>query len=140
METKEELLARLLKMWAETVKENRTIFYAWCAASTDYWCNHLKKCLADKGIDPDDFEKAFRGANGYDLSQLVETEYDYTACSKEKLAELLALYEKAFEDVEGSEPEDELYGFDYDTVYSGWEEVYSALEKKIKTVKALLPN
>ena len=73
------------------------------------------------------------------MEELVETKYDFVAMTKEELESLLVLLKKAFEDVEGCEPdEDEIYGFDYESVYEAWEDIQSILENKIRELKEFL--
>ena len=134
----EEQLTELVKKLAEDNKNNRKVFYDWCKKREDYWCNRVKNAVGDK-LPGEDIDKIFREANQYDLAELVETDYDYNTLSKEELNELVSLMKKAFDDVEGFEPEEsETYGCDYDALYNGWEDIYSILEDKIKKIEAVI--
>lgn len=133
-------LAELLKKFAEENKSNRSIFYAWCKKREEYWRNHVKAVVGDK-LDVNEVDKIFDEANNYDLEKLVETDYDYTALSKEELVELLSTMKRAFDDIEGLEPEeDAVYDFNYDSLYNGWEDACSTLEDKINNLQKVLAD
>ena len=136
----EQKLAELLKKLSEDNKSNRSIFYAWCNKREEYWRNHVKAVVGDK-LDVNEVDKIFDEANNYDLEKLVETDYDYVSLSKEELVELLSTMKRAFDDIEGLEPEeDAVYDFEYDSLHIGWEDACSTLEDKINNLENALAD
>lgn len=134
----EEQLAELIKKITEGNKNNRKVFYDWCKKRGEYLCNLVKNAVGDK-LSGEAIDEIFRETNQYDLAELVETEYDYNTLSKEDLTELLSHMKAAFDDVEGYEPEEsETYGCDYETLYDGWQDVYSILEDEIEKIEAVI--
>ena len=134
----EQQLAEMLKRLEQNNVDNRKMYYAWLKKSSENFRDRLKKAVDGK-LSSEEVDKIFDDAEQYNLEELVETKYDFVAMTKEELESLLVLLKKAFEDVEGCEPdEDEIYGFDYESIYEAWEDIQSILEKKVNDINSVL--
>lgn len=134
----EQQLVEMLKRLEQNNVDNRKMYYAWLKKSSENFRDRLKKAVDGK-LSSEEVDKIFDDAEQYNLEELVETKYDFVAMTKEELESLLVLLKKAFEDVEGCEPdEDEIYGFDYESIYEAWEDIQSTLEKKVEDINSIL--
>lgn len=134
----EQQLGEIVKRLKQNNADNRKLYYSWIKKSSEHIRDSLKKVVADK-ISAEDVDKIFKDAEQYNLEELVETQYDFVAMSKEELEAILDLLMIAFDEVESFEPdESEIYGFDYESVYEAWEDIQSILENKIRELKEFL--
>ena len=134
----EQQLGEIVKRLKQNNADNRKLYYSWIKKSSEHIRDSLKKVVADK-ISAEDVDKIFKDAEQYNLEELVETQYDFVAMSKEELESILDLFMIALDEVESFEPdESEIYGFDYESVYAAWEDIQSILENKIRELKEFL--
>ena len=134
----EQQLVEMLKRLEQNNVDNRKMYYVWLKKSSENFRDRLKKAVDGK-LSSEEVDKIFDNVEQYNLEELVESKYDFVAMTKEDLESLLVLLKKAFEDVEGCEPdEDETYGYDYESIYEAWEDIQSILEKKVEDINSRL--